>query len=353
MIINSRIEGMKKLGQFMAQFKVDGQKNPDVMSINEVHYDNVESAIHQAKILNGWFTEENVRSSFSAWGESLTEEKLNIWLGSYDLSITTKSKSVGIIMAGNIPLVGFHDFLTTVLSGHKAVIKLASDDSLLMPLILEVLTTIDPEFSNYFEIVDRLISVDAVIATGSNNSARYFEHYFGKYPHIIRKNRTSLAVLTGEETKEDLEKLGRDMFLYFGLGCRNVSKIYLPKNFDINRIFEAIYPYNELANHNKYANNYDYNKAIYLLNKEPLLENGFVLFREAKEINSPVAVMLYERYADLKELKQTINAMRSEIQCVVTNAESILGAVPFGKAQHPDLWDYADGVDTMEFLLSL
>ena len=227
-------------------------------------------------------------------------------------------------MAGNIPLVGFHDFLTTVLSGHKAVIKLSSDDSNLMPLLLEVLTTIDPQFSNYFEIVDRLNSVDAVIATGSNNSARYFEHYFGKYPHIIRKNRTSLAVLTGDETKEDLEKLGSDMFLYFGLGCRNVSKIYLPHTFDINRIFE-----------------------------EPLLENGFVLFREAKEINSPVAVMLYERYSDLKELKQTINAMRSEIQCVVTNAESFIGAVPFGKAQHPDLWDYADGVDTLEFLLNL
>jgi len=344
---------MVVLGQFMAQFGKKGSRNENLTALNGLFHESVNELIIQSRIYNGWFTEENVRSSFAAWGETLTGEKINLWLSNYSLSPSKSPKSIGIIMAGNIPLVGFHDFLAAVISGNKALIKLSSDDSLLLPQLLKVLVAINSEFASCFEIVERLNTIDAVIATGSNNSARYFEHYFGKQPHIIRKNRTSLAILTGEESEEELEKLASDLFLYFGLGCRNVSKIYLPTDFDINRIFKAIYPYNELGNHNKYANNYDYNKAIYLLNKEPLLENGFVLFREAKELNSPVAVILYERYKDIKVLKDEIRGMRSTIQCVVTSSNEFMDAVPFGKAQQPELWDYADGVDTLEFLLKL
>jgi len=262
-------------------------------------------------------------------------------------------RSVGIIMAGNIPLVGFHDLVAVILSGNRALVKLSSEDKVLIPKLLEVLVEIDAAFNDYFKLILRLENPDAVIATGSNNSARYFEHYFGKYPHIIRKNRTSISVIDGTETEEELCGLAEDIMLYFGLGCRNVSKVYIPMEYDLDHIFKALFPYREYGNHNKFANNYDYNKAIYLLNSEPLLENGFMLLREAKELNSPVGVLLYERYENMDNIKTLTEERKEELQCVVSKNNIFSNTVPFGQAQRPELWDYADGVDTLAFLSQL
>lgn len=352
MNLNSRIKGIEKLGQFMAQFSKESLENKNLSDLNKSFYEKMNAAIIQAKVQNGWFTEDHIRLSLSSWGNSLTEENLSKWISSYEFK-EDQPKSVGLIMAGNIPLVGFHDLISVILSGNKALVKLSSEDKVLIPFLLEVLVAIDATFGNYFQLITRLESADAVIATGSNNSARYFEHYFGKYPNIIRKNRTSIAVIEGSESEEELAGLANDVMLYFGLGCRNVSKVYIPKDYDLDNIFKALFPFKEYGNHNKFANNYDYNKAIYLLNSEPLLENGFLLLREAKEFNSPVGVLLYERYDDITAVQKMIHANEEALQCVVAKSSILKNTVPFGKAQQPDLWDYADGVDTLEFLSQL
>lgn len=352
MNLNSRIAGVEKLGRFIAQFSANGEEDKDLKDLNVAFKDRFTQGIIHAKVQNRWFTEEHIRLSLDAWGHSLTVTNLQKWLSHYNI-VDNDSKAVGIIMAGNIPLVGFHDLIAVILSGNKALVKLSSDDKVLIPILLEVLVAIDKGFRPYFELISKLENPSAVIATGSNNSARYFEHYFGKYPNIIRKNRTSIAVLDGTETEEQLTGLANDIMLYFGLGCRNVSKVYVPNDYDLNHIFKALYPFKEYGNHNKFANNYDYNKAIYLLNSEPLLENGFLLMREAKELNSPVGVLLYERYDNLSEVKKTIDEHRDSLQCVVASQSIHESAVPFGKAQQPELWDYADGVDTLKFLTEL
>ncbi len=352
MNINNRIEGLAALGAFMAQFSTNTPVNTSVVNINKEFYDKLNAGIVQARIQNGWFTEDHIRISLSAWGKSLTKESLVTWVNSYTFK-GDNPKAVGIIMAGNIPLVGFHDLISVLLSGHKALVKLSSNDRVLIPLLLEVLVEIEPEFLSYFQLIARLENHEAVIATGSNNSARYFEHYFGKYPNIIRKNRTSIAVIEGTESDTELAGLADDIMLYFGLGCRNVSKVYLPKDYDLDNLFKALYPFREYGNHNKFANNYDYNKAIYLLNSEPLLENGFLLMREAKELNSPVGVLLYERYDNLASVQKIIADNQNNLQCVVAKSRVYEGAVPFGNAQHPNLSDYADGVDTLSFLANL
>ncbi|MFN5418532.1 MAG: acyl-CoA reductase [Flavobacteriia bacterium] len=317
------------------------------IGITENEYNDIQVVIYKQFHYNGWFTKESVRNSLKAWGDLLKKDKLESWLSAY--SFTENPKRVGVIMAGNIPLVGMHDFVSVVLSGNKAVIKLSSDDKTLLPALISILLQFDPELKNYIEISPyKLGEIDAIIATGSNNSLNYFESYFGKYPHIFRKNRTSLAVLTGNETKEELEELGKDIFTYFGLGCRNVSKIFIPKDFDLNRFFEAIYPYHEIVNHHKYANNYDYNKAIYLMNLQEILDNHFVLLRESDELFSPLAMLFYQRYEDISEVENFIQANEENIQCIVGQ-----NFIPFGEAQAPKLNDYADGVDTMKWLNSI
>jgi hypothetical protein len=280
----------------------------------------------------------------------LTYQNHEKWVKRYGFEEPDGAKRVAVIMAGNIPLVGFHDFLTVLLFGHTIEAKLSSDDKRLLPLIGEMLITLYPDFKERIHFVERIKNPEAVIATGSDNTARYFDYYFGKYPNVIRKNRTSIAVLKGDETKEELEKLGEDIFAYFGLGCRNVSKLYMPKNFNTDRIFEAIVGFNEVYNNNKYANNYDYHRAIFLLNKEPFLENGFAIMREHESLHTPISVIHYERYQNQDSISQTLQILKEEIQCVVGNTA---GAVPFGKAQQPALWDYAHGVDTVAFLIGL
>jgi hypothetical protein len=345
--INQRIEVFAEIGSFLKQFAADAQTNHH---LNNTFWEPMQAAIVRSKAENGWFTEDNVRNALAAWGNELTRKKLGEWVNRYAFTEPKAPKNVAIIMAGNIPLVGFHDFLTVLLFGHAAVVKLSADDKRLLPLIAKMLVELHPYFEKRIRFVERVVNPAAVIATGSNNTARYFAYYFGKYPNIIRKNRTSVAVLTGDETEAQITALGEDIFRYFGMGCRNVGKVYIPLGFDLNRIFAAILPFAEVVQNHKYANNYDYHRAIFMLNKQPFLENGFVIFKEGESLHTPVSVIHYERYADLEILNQQLLAQAEELQCVVGNAP---GHIPFGKTQCPTLWDYADGVDTVAFLLRL
>lgn len=299
---------------------------------------------------NGWFSEENIEYAIRTWGELLTAQNLNEWLCNYDFS-ESKRKTVALIMAGNIPLVGFHDFLSVLLSGHKAVVKLSSNDAVLLPFIASFLIEQMPSLKTEIEFTEnKLEEFDAVIATGSDNTSRYFEHYFGHKPNVIRKNRNSVAILTGKESKEELEALGEDIFRYYGLGCRSVSKVFVPKNYKFDAFFEAIFEFNPIINQSKYANNYDYNKAVYLMSEYKILENGFLMLKEDKNYASPIATLFYETYDSLDALKKRIKAERNKIQCIV--ASGVLDSeVKFGQTQKPILTDYADGVDTVEFLL--
>lgn len=309
-----------------------------------------ESLIQKALQHNAWFTPENIRQSFASLGEMLVEKSLREWLSSYPFLFSGEpgapSKTVAIVMAGNIPMVGFHDLLCVLLSGHKALVKLSSDDAVLMPAIVFMLAEINKDLALQIEFAQgKLQQFDAVIATGSNNTSRYFEYYFGRYPNIIRKGRSSVAVLEGDESEAELTGLAKDVFSYFGLGCRNVSKVYLPEHFDLNRLFAAFFPYAWVVNHNKYGNNYDYHRALWMLNGDDILENGFLLVKEDKALVSPVGSLFYERYSDRQALLEQLRSRSGEIQCTVGR-----GFVPFGMAQCPSVGDYADGVDTMAFL---
>jgi hypothetical protein len=298
---------------------------------------------------NNWFTRENVIHAVKAIGEMLQPEKLEQWVEKYDLA-EEGSKKIAVIMAGNIPLVGFHDFLSVLISGNSVVAKLSSQDPYLLKEIVKLLVEISPDFENKIELTQETIAgFDAVIATGSNNSARYFEQYFGKYPNIIRKNRSSLAVLTGNETEEEIQALGKDIFQYYGLGCRNVSKLLVPEAYDFSPFIKALDEFKWVADHHKWVNNYDYNKSIYLVNNEPHLDSGFFLMKEDEALVSPISVLFYEFYKSTKELEEKLAKREEQIQCVVQKGAKIEP----GQAQQPELWDYADGVDTLEFISSL
>lgn len=300
-----------------------------------------------AKASNGWFTPESIDQAMEGLSFMLTEGKLTQWTDKYDLEPEVP-KIVGIIMAGNIPMVGFHDLMSVLISGHIAAIKMSSQDQVLMKEVIHWLTEIEPRFKRNLEIRERLEEVDAVIATGSDNTARYFDYYFGKYPNIIRKNRTSVAVIDGTETAEELIALGKDVFNYYGLGCRNVSKLYIPKGFDITTIFPHWEIYSDVANQNKYRNNYDYNKAILLVNGTEHLDTGFLMTQSSPALVSPTSILYHEVYENKEQLNSILETNKEKIQCIIGH-----GYVPFGKAQSPEPWDYADGVDTMKFLSGL
>jgi hypothetical protein len=300
--------------------------------------------------LNPWYTKKNILKQFQALGQNLNEEKLQSWTAPYNANET--NKVVGLVLAGNIPLVGFHDVLSTLILGFTAQIKLSSDDAGLSTIILNKLVEIEPRFENQIQIVERLANFDLVIATGSNNTARYFEYYFGKKPHIIRKNRNSIAVLTGEESSEQLSKLGDDIFDYFGLGCRSVSKLFIPKDYPIATFFEAIEQYSPIRDHYKYNNNYDYNKSIYLVNGDKHYDNGFLLLKKDEDIASPLAVVFFQEYENLAEVEAYINTRQESIQCVTSIASLDIQTPLFtlGGSQCPALDDYADGINTLQFL---
>lgn len=304
---------------------------------------------------NAWFTPQSVSRAVQAIAVQLSEDSLTRWLTNYDLPARNAPKIIGLILAGNIPLVGFHDVLCTLLAGHKMQIKVSSNDARLILYILEQLTALEANIADSYQITNRLAGFDAVIATGSNNSSRYFDYYFGKVPHIIRKNRNSVALLTGTETTEQLHSLGYDVFDYYGLGCRNVSKLMVPEGYNFDAFFEAIQSHQEVINHHKYHNNYDYNKAILLVNKEKHLDNGFLLLKEDEKLTSPLAVLHYQTYKTFEEATAQLTAQADQIQCVVTAApiEVPVQVTGFGCSQQPGLADYADGVDTLDFLLKL
>ena len=355
--LEERIGAFVQLGRLFTLFGGGLPWPGHSCGLSEIEYAAFEEAVLRAKSRNGWFTEENVRHMLRSLSGMLEAAALNAWLSGYgDLvgSRTTDNqqpttRTVGLITAGNIPLVGFHDLLCVLLSGHRVRMKVSSDDAGLTTAVLQLLQLIAPDLAARVRIAEhKLGAVDAVIATGSNNTARYFEHYFGHLPRVIRRNRTSIAILDGSETDAELQGLGEDLFRYFGLGCRNVSKLYVPQDFDLDRVFKAIYPWEHIGNHNKWGNNYEYHKAIWLMDRVPLIENGFVLFKEDVGLHSPLGSVYYERYADRSAVDVRLAEEADRIQCVVGH-----GHVAFGSAQCPGPQDYADGVDTMGFLLGL
>ncbi len=305
---------------------------------------------------NRWFTPENSWKALNAISDQfLKEAVLKSWASDYGITTKVEAKKIGLVLAGNIPMVGFHDILSTFINGHKSLIKCSSKDSILLRAVLGRIMDNYPQSEPYFEFTNQLKDFDAVIATGSNNSARYFKQYFGKYPNIIRKNRSAVGVLDGTESEDDFLALGEDIFNYFGLGCRNVSKIYVPENYNFDFMLEVLHEgYKEVVNHNKYRNNFDYNNALFLLNKIEFLMSGSLILTESKDIISRIATLHYETYNDPGLLSQHLNTVKDQIQCVVSKSP-IPGIDTFnlGEAQKPSISDYADGVDTMQFLKTL
>lgn len=352
MNIQDRKKAFTSLGNFIRQFLNKDEQSDSSINCNKNFYPKLEAQIEQAVNYNGWFTKENVLFALETWATVLTEKNIEKWTEVYDFS-KVQPKKIGIVTAGNIPLVGFHDFLSVLISGHKLVVKQSSNDQKLLPVLADYLKCIEPKFNNQIVFIeDRLKNFDAIIATGSNNTARYFEHYFKKHPNIIRKNRNAVAVITGTETIAELEALGEDVFRYFGLGCRSVSKIFVPKNYDFDKLFKGVYKQRAILSYRKYKNNYDYNKTVYLMSQIPLLENGFLVLKEDTAYASPIATLFYEYYDSLAILNKRLEYDKERIQCVVSKEKS--GAsISFGQTQHPQLWDYADGVDTIDFLLGL
>ena len=314
--------------------------------------DTLEKLCLEAVNENNWFTKEQVISAIKAWSEALQKDKIDFWLEGYAAQVS-QPKKVGLILAGNIPLVGLHDLLSVLISGHKALIKLSSQDSALISFMISSLMAIDKRFEEQIEIAQQLNEADAVIATGSDNTARYFKYYFGKKPHIIRQNRTSIGILNGQETDDDLKALGKDIFTYYGLGCRNISKIYIPDHFDLKRMIDCLMPYEATIEHHKFRNNYDYNKSIYLVNNEAHLDSGFFLMCETNDLVSPISVIYYEKYQTKDQLDSKVHSLENKVQCIVSKEAWYKNSLHFGEAQSPDLWDYADGVNTLAFLANL
>ena len=349
---NDKKRGFIELGKFLSQFSEEENSiNPAVL-YNDLFFEDFENLILLSQSHNGWYTPENVYFSIQSWATALTEENLDKWLSAYNFN-EGKSKNVGLILAGNIPLVGFHDFLSVLISGNNVLIKTSSNDQFLLPFLAKYIIATEPEFANKITFVEgKLENFDAVIATGSNNTARYFEYYFKDKPSIIRKNRNSVAVLNGEETKEQLIALGEDIFRYFGLGCRNVSKLFVPKGYSFNAFFEAIFEYQDIIHYEKYANNYDYNKAVFLMSNFKLLDNGFLTIKEDTSYASPISSVFYEYYDSIEDLQIRLQSENEQIQCIVSN-NLVENSIDFGQTQKPNLWDYADNVDTISFLLTI
>ncbi|WP_298883851.1 acyl-CoA reductase [uncultured Polaribacter sp.] len=347
--IQNRITAFAKLGHFLSQFSIDNINKIDNIEHNDLFFDGF---LHQIKIAqenNSWFTKDNILFSLQSWSKSLTESNLTEFTKNLN-SDTNSAKKVAIILAGNVPLVGFHDFLSVLISGHSVLVKQSSNDKHILPFLAKYLEYVEEDFKGKITFTEEKLSdFDAVIATGSDNTARYFEYYFKDKPNIIRKSRNSVAVITGKETEEDFVKLSDDVFQYFGLGCRSVSKLYVPKDYNFDTFFTGMYAKKDIINNAKYANNYDYNKAVYLMSEFDLLENGFLMIKEDESYSSPIASVFYEYYDNEIDLKIKLHQDREKIQCIVAK-DFIENEVAFGQTQHPKLNDFADGVNTLEFL---
>lgn len=337
----NRISAFSKLGEAIQNFLNDAST-----------WQKLEEAVALSFYKNGWFDHESVLKALGGVVALVQPNQLNLVKASYPKLLQEHSpKTVGLIMAGNIPLVGFHDFLCVLLSGNRCKVKLSSQDPLLLPVLIQRLLEIEPRFAAFIQIESGFMKeIDAVVATGSNNSSRYFLSYFAHIPSIIRKNRTSVAVLTGDETREQLQALGNDVFQYYGLGCRNVSSLFVPEGYDFSAFFAAILDLGTVADNKKYFNNYSYNRTVYLLNSLQFLDNNFVAIKEDAQLSSPIGVIHYSMYANTEELNNKLIEKQEEIQCIVGAGSN---HIPFGQAQYPSFFDYADGVDTMEFLVKL
>ncbi len=343
MNINRRIELISNIGEFLKNYldeDFDNSTDDKLVKFKDI--------ITKAQSKNPWFTDENIKVNLTYWSNKLTKHNLNKWLSKYNLNNISR-KNIAIIMAGNIPLVGFHDFICVFLSGHNSVIKLSNSDNFILPFLTDLMKVSSERivYSDSF-----LKDYDGVIATGSDNTSRYFDYYFKNKGSIIRKNRNSIAILNGEESDDDLKSLSQDIFTYFGLGCRNVSKLYVPKNYNFDLFFNSIFGYKELINNHKYANNYDYNKAIYLMSEYKFLDNGFFIVKEGNEMHSPISTINFEYYDKVSILREKINLEDDNIQCIVSNIE-FKGKVDFGETQNPSLNQYADNIDVMSFLLTI
>jgi hypothetical protein len=338
MTLQARIKAFAELGRFLN----DPKNNEEI-----------ELWADRAANQNNWFTIQNTKNSLKSIADYfLNEDLLHDWTNLYEIKDKPEIvKSIGVIMAGNIPAVGFHDLMTIILSGHACVAKLSSQDTVLMTALINKLLDIEPNLE--IRIADKLNEVDALIATGSDNSAKYFEYYFKNKPHIIRKNRSSVGILKGNETESDFLNLGKDITEYFGLGCRNISKLFVPENYDFTKFYDSIEPLGDIFYHNKYKNNYDYNKSIYLVNMMHHFDNGFMILAPSENLVSPISVIFYEEYKNFEDLEKKIIENQDKIQCIVSKDSWLMKSVNFGDAQKPKLWDYADGVDTMSFLLGL
>ena len=350
--IQSRINTFAELGKFLNQFSRKRVKKEDGVLNNEIFFDGFQHQMKLATENNAWFTKDNILFSLESWAKALTKENLQKWVSS-EVIQENSSKKVAIIMAGNIPLVGFHDFLSVLISGHAVLVKQSSNDLHLLPFLAKYLEYVDESLKGKITFTEeKLEGYDAVIATGSNNTARYFDYYFKDKPNIIRKNRNSIAVIQGNESEQDFENLSEDVFRYFGLGCRSVSKLFVPRGFNFDLFFTGMYKQHSIINNAKYANNYDYNKTVYLMSEFDILENGFLMIKEDESYSSPIASIFYEYYDNPVDLKIKIHQEAENIQCIVAN-DFIENEINFGQTQQPELWDYADGVNTLAFLSTI
>lgn len=323
--------------------------------LNNLNENEIIQIFNQAENENPWFTQENISKAIKAIrDEFLNQKSLQLLIDTYKLDDNISPKKIGLILAGNIPLVGFHDVLCCYLTGHISLIKYSDKDKTLMQFLIKKLIEININNGFYFNQVTKLEDYDAAIVTGSNSTAKHFEFYFKHVPHIIRKNRNSIAVIAGNETDMELQELGNDVFSYFGLGCRNVSMLFVPKDYDITKLFVVFDNFKDIIFHNKYKNNYDYNVALMLLNKEKFLHNDMLILRESDQIISRIGSLHYQKYENINSLTEWINDHNDEIQCIVSNTHiDGIATIPFGNSQCPSILTYADGVDTVQFLLSI
>ena len=346
MDIRNRIQTFIELGHILACF-------PGTTDEGTLH-PLIEPAL-KAEARNPWFTQDNIRYALNQIGDSMAVDKMDHWLDPYmDLldSPGTGGKRIGVVTAGNIPIAGFHDFLTVLISGHRFCGKLSGQDTVLLPAITGIMEKLNPEWKERIQFTDEPFRhIDAIIATGSGNTYRYFEYYFSRFPHIIRKNRNGIAILNGMESNDENKGLASDVMLYFGLGCRSVSKIFVPQDYDVLKLRPFFEPWDSLIRHNKYYNNYEYQKSILIVNKRPFYDFGNILLTEECRFASPVSVLNFERYNDPGTLSAELLKESEQIQCVISAARQGTSCIFPGTAQKPDLWDYADGIDTLLFLL--
>ncbi|MCX6285582.1 MAG: acyl-CoA reductase [Bacteroidetes bacterium] len=346
MDIRNRIQTFIETGRILAGY-------PAPMENGYPHP--LEEPVLRAEAGNPWFTRDNIGFMLNALGNSMTAEKINRWLHGYRTPLEMPGrteKTVGVVTAGNIPLAGFHDFLSVLICGHRFYGKLSAQDNVLLPVIAGIMENLDPAWKGMILFSDEpLKDIDAIIATGSDNTYRYFEYYFSRYPNIIRKNRNGIAILNGNETDNEMKGLASDVMLYFGLGCRSVSKLYIPSDYDVLQLLPFFKPWDGLIRHNKYFNNYEYQKSIRIVNKQPFLDFGNLLLAEESRLASAISVLNFERYGDLKTLSAELASQSEKIQCVVSASDPGLSFILPGTAQKPELWDYADGIDTLHFLL--